>query len=542
MAIAAALLLLAANINHARAAEIELTPGRLKAEIRLPADGAGQASGSRIFVDIALTTRRRRDEAQFDLTVTGGEIIKITGKRLDISGRGASRQVTVNRLRRRRTRNIKVEIRLGPPAEIGSLANDASASTDLEQTAAATLQLTLHDPESEDSEDFTARWPLTFCARNYHLGLSQISTGIAKKMLAAQARLRTKDKSLPGYWLTTSRRLGRPRLNREERKVVRFLAEFVDRRGYAPEFGDNGRYRWLTYRVSNDLNNYITQPIYPALCTGANQLLTFHKRNMRGFHKRTAQVLAIVEQAKKLAKGRVEAVFNRARETKLAWLTQQREQERQRAAAAARTAELAAAQATAQSAIETDGQKNVASATGDSPAPASKASSDNGTTPFPGKASLQLQKPVPSISNESVAQEPQKVVPDSYLAMIKALAAVALPAERRFEIGVETKPLPALRAMLDELRKVKARLWRPRGRYKRGRNRQNRQSNATGQPLAAWNDRKVFYDTLAALQLIEAGIYADKLSARYQGINDGIDKTIAAIDETHKRNCTCGNE
>lgn len=198
---------------------------------------------------------------------------------------------------------------------------------------------------------------LADCAQRYYAALQDIRGGTAKKLSPALKQVRRLDRDLPGRWLFTEtlirgrgadnrlidgdrvcvnevRKGGRgrclewgplqparppaepvfavPPLSSDERRLSASILMFVRTRGALPEWFGEGRYGWVAQRVATDLTAYLRQPPNPALCSGANEMLSFFVSNMGALRKRILEVAELDRSARTLAWAKVRAVHGDA--------------------------------------------------------------------------------------------------------------------------------------------------------------------------------------------------------------------------------------
>lgn len=96
-----------------------------------------------------------------------------------------------------------------------------------------------------------------------------------------------------------------PPMSKDEAKLSKQLAEFVQNKGAPPEFLSNGKYTIMSERVAGDLESYLTQPPHAALCTGAEEFLEFLDDQLPLLRKRAGDVAEMEPLARALAGSRI---------------------------------------------------------------------------------------------------------------------------------------------------------------------------------------------------------------------------------------------
>jgi hypothetical protein len=71
---------------------------------------------------------------------------------------------------------------------------------------------------------------------------------------------------------------------------------------------------WALGKIGSDLDNYLAQPINPAICTGAPGLADWYEKRLADFVKRGEKLNALTSDATRLAQDKVETVFRLVRE------------------------------------------------------------------------------------------------------------------------------------------------------------------------------------------------------------------------------------
>lgn len=183
------------------------------------------------------------------------------------------------------------------------------------------------------------------CASSYHAALSAVHAASGDRMARAVKAMGRVDAALPGRWLfwgppgqsgrqrietrrqcvVLEARGGRTRCARfeerllpgpipaqvpakapgaEELKALRFVDETVRGKGALVEFGANGRYKVMSERFADDVRIYTSQPVHPALCTGAGDLLEFYREALAPLRKRISVVADATQRVRRLAASR----------------------------------------------------------------------------------------------------------------------------------------------------------------------------------------------------------------------------------------------
>jgi hypothetical protein len=214
-------------------------------------------------------------------------------------------------------------------------------------------QITPPDRAGASSREMSSALPapVTACSVAYHKALSEIRDGFPTRVELAHRLLHDADPQLPGRWLFTGfssfsapataaawaednrscvaphSRGARARCKRwevengsqlagqsarplpveGERRLLRSLAEFVRGRRAVTDRGGDGRPTWATQRVAGELEAYVGQPVHPALCSGALEILDFYAGRLASFRKHMKAVADLDAAARELARTRVAA-------------------------------------------------------------------------------------------------------------------------------------------------------------------------------------------------------------------------------------------
>jgi hypothetical protein len=232
------------------------------------------------------------------------------------------------------------------------------------------------------------------------------------------------------------------------------LNDFVVARTSIPEIGNNGRYNWLVARVASDLRLYIGQPLHPALCNGAPQMLDFYKGELAPLEKRMSDVRLLPDNVRKLLAVRLDEV------SKL-------------------TPESAPLVATA-----------------------------------------------------------------DYVALITTLTRLVVGAEKAAPLAEENTPikrLAAAKALLLYAEAAALATERDKAKLEEIARLEPTPTAVVAPPAAARQSAALLAPVLAALRLVEAGIYADLFVARYGKLDQSLYGVIHETRTAHGKSCTCAD-
>ncbi|KAB2850418.1 MAG: hypothetical protein F9K44_04965 [Hyphomicrobiaceae bacterium] len=97
-------------------------------------------------------------------------------------------------------------------------------------------------------------------------------------------------------------------LARQERAVLALADQLVRAGGVIADLAPTGRFGWVTARVSADLKTFAAQPLRPAICTGAAELLDYFNANLVALSKQAKSLQEAVNVAREIAAIRVGAL------------------------------------------------------------------------------------------------------------------------------------------------------------------------------------------------------------------------------------------
>jgi len=280
------------------------------------------AAGSAAFTQIKLSTdvtARKGVAADLLFEAEQGEIVSIAGSGVKTDGEGRSMRARVGELRKGRDRVVLVEVKLAP-----------------ESGKTSKLKITLRALAEKPNSDALAAaaapeamteisWRVKDCAGGYYGALQDIKGNDALRVSDKWKEASKADPALPKRWLFEPRAERRTRRRRSEpevtaaspvknqRAIFNEAGKFV-RTATDPALDRDANLGWVLGKVSSDLENYLSQPANPAICTGALGLADYYEKRLDGLSKRGGRLGELAADAKTLAQSRVEAAFTAARE------------------------------------------------------------------------------------------------------------------------------------------------------------------------------------------------------------------------------------
>jgi hypothetical protein len=307
----------AASPAHAAAVKT-LEAGDVRAELLTIGADKALTAGSGAFAQIKLSTdaaARKGVSAEVVVEAEHGEVASIGGAGLKTETEGRTMRARVDGLRKGRSRNLLVEVKLPPEGQ--------------ERT---TLKVTLRSPANPGkagepaaaSEDATAiSWSVKDCAGGYYGALQQIRDNADWRATEQWKEASKADDSLPKGWVFAPREERRSRRRRRSQtdvaaptkseRAIFAEAGRLARAGKDPALDRNGDLGWALGKISADLDSYLSQPTNPAICTGALGMTDYYTKRLAALAKRGERLEQLVAEAKTLAQGKVEAAFAAAR-------------------------------------------------------------------------------------------------------------------------------------------------------------------------------------------------------------------------------------
>ena len=309
----------------------KISAGPFVAYVRAENFGDTATAGASAFIDILVTAApdNKAKAVAIDLAADGGEVVQVThakGAQLVSSAAGKRALVPLGAGGKV---VLQVEYKL-------KRADDGKAEN--------RLRVTLVDPANGASEQATMAlaWLVADCAGDYHQGLQQIvsSNNGAEKLAYDAARL--VDGGFPGAWIFAPKGVPLPAkakgkiacanpvktLNKKRRLVLTcpvpvieetvalastvpeppqgmpakailaLASDYVKAKGAVAALQKKGRYERLVYNIARDLNNFMSQPEHPALCSGTDFMVDYFE----GFSKRFRDDIATVVSARAAAR------------------------------------------------------------------------------------------------------------------------------------------------------------------------------------------------------------------------------------------------
>ncbi len=499
--------------KQGKAAKTELSAGLIRAKLLNAQDGTTYAAGDRAFVELRVRSsgRRRRGvrSATFEFVADGGVIRAISGRYVRTRRDGDVYVAEVRKLRRNQDRVLLVEVDMTRPP-------DATA-----EKVQNTLRVTLRAPKVASPPSVTLVWQVAMCAAGYHKALSGLRQGQVDTLLPALRSVRKKDVALPGRWLfwkqtrrsRRSRRTclrwkryrrtrgdrvriirrctrwARKRLaktspvqidpsapSKEELALKRFIGAFVVDRGAAPELARDGKFGWVTQRLTYDLRTFTGQPPHPALCSGTPNMLAYFARRAEDLGRRQKAVATVQAGTTDLLATRIKAAYEIRKAHKI----------------------------------------EIPQAPAATPPDASGARGKSDVKPArPGKVAVgaDAAKPIAPAVLPIVLAMPAGPTSEVQLdRQVIYLAGLVLPVEALGALRDETDPIAALKMARTLLR------------------------SDTIKHVPA----SVMQATLAAFRMLETAAYIERLQQRYDLLVRPLFASLSAIKTSHAKSCTCG--
>jgi hypothetical protein len=309
-----------AATGDAAAAEpaTRLQAGDVRAQLLTMGSGKPLTAGSSAFAQIRLSTEisaRKGANAEILVEAENGEVSSVTGTGAKIESEGKAVRARVEGLRRNRDRTLLVEVRL-PAAPAGR----------------TTLKVTLRalpapgksgGPIAPAAEAGTSiSWSVKDCAGGYYAALQQIRDNAEWRASEKWKDAAKADDTLPKGWVFAPKEERRSRNRRgrsdaaaatKTERAILAEAGRLARAGRDPALDRDGDLGWVLGKVSGDLDNYLAQPINPAICTGAIGMTDYYTQRLAALGKRGDRLAQLAAEAKPLAQTRVEVAFAAAR-------------------------------------------------------------------------------------------------------------------------------------------------------------------------------------------------------------------------------------
>jgi hypothetical protein len=296
-----------------------LQAGEIRADLLTLGSGKTLTAGSSAFAQIRLSTDaagRKGVNADILVEAENGEVSAVAGTGVKTESEGKAVRARLEGLRRNRDRSLLVEVKLPAAPAAGR----------------TTLKMTLRalpapgksgEPAAPAAEaDTSISWSVKDCAGGYYAALQQIRDNADWRAGEKWKGAAKADDSLPKGWVfapeeerRSRRRRGRgdvSALSKAERAILAEAGRLA-RAGRDPALDRDGDLGWVLGKVSADLDNYLSQPINPAICTGAIGMTDYYTRRLAALGTRGERLAQLAAEAKILAQTRVEAAFAAAR-------------------------------------------------------------------------------------------------------------------------------------------------------------------------------------------------------------------------------------
>lgn len=290
----------------AKPAQKELVAGPVKATVTVLRSNRPFPVGGAAFARIELSNKGKAAHATADLHLESAtaEIRSVTGPKIEVSGDGNTRTVTIGRIQKLKPTIVLVELALG--AETAGKPN--------------ALNVQLRSAGSEDAKTRFS-WDVTDCAGDYYAHIVRVRKGSGSSIADAMEAARKRDATRPGHWLfppsaVSARKGGKclksvRRWNRRrgryvyictqyekretdititsvpfEKRVYNFASRFVRSRAVDRELAPTRDSGWATTRISKNLQGFLSQEKHPAICTGSLEYFDYFGKRMQGFLQR----------------------------------------------------------------------------------------------------------------------------------------------------------------------------------------------------------------------------------------------------------------
>jgi hypothetical protein len=303
---------------------LTFTVGGIGGTLTATSPGAVYMAGGSAFVQLSLTSEddsKVGAAAELRLEAERGEIAQISGVGVDDegnAGQGPARIAHIEGLRKGKTRNVLVEVRL----QTGSGPAPTALRLGLRQTAGKVM--TRIGEASGDRREWTVAisWPVAECGTNFQAALTTIGENGGKDLRKLWRQVASADTSMPRRWLfkpDIPRRNARDEDDRpgslparEVRAIYQEAAEIASA-GYERLLRRNGPYDWILSKTADDLSKYFTQEFKPAICTGAPGFAAYYEAKLVPLGKRRERLASLVVAAERLARETAAAAFESLR-------------------------------------------------------------------------------------------------------------------------------------------------------------------------------------------------------------------------------------
>jgi hypothetical protein len=294
-----------------------LEAGNIRAELLTIGENKTLAAEGAAFAQVKLSTgtaAKKGINAELLVEASHGEVVSITGSGSKAEGNGPAARVQIDGLRKGRDRNLLVEMKL-PKAE--------SDRTTLKVTLRALSDA--GQPAGKEAATEIA-WSIKDCAGGYYGALQEIrnqSEWQATERWKAAAKA---DPNLPKGWLFAPREERRSRRRRRQEPEVTAAspiknqreifaeASKIARAGRDTALDRDGNLGWTLGKASSDLDSYLSQPINPAICTGAPGFADYYEKRLADLVKRGEKLTVLAADAKRLAQDKAATAFRMVRE------------------------------------------------------------------------------------------------------------------------------------------------------------------------------------------------------------------------------------
>lgn len=295
-----------------------LEAGNIRGELLVLGQDKKLPAGSGAFAQLTLSTdstAKRGVDAEIIVEAGEGQAVSITGAGVE-SGRETTR-ARVEGLRKGRNRLVLVEVKLPQSDSETSKVKIVLRSPDKAAGSGA-------DAHKESAAEIA--WTVRDCAGSYASALQKIRQNEALRATEIWKEAARAERDLPRKWLfqaSSERKSRRKRRSEPEttaaspvknqREIYSEAAKFM-RAGRDPALDRKGNLGWVLSKVASDLENYLSQPAKPAICTGAPALADYYEGRLSGLSKHGERLGGLAADAKIMAQSRVENAFRSARD------------------------------------------------------------------------------------------------------------------------------------------------------------------------------------------------------------------------------------
>ena len=261
----------------------------IRGELLTVGEDKALTAGSAAFAQIKLSSdisgrRQRGASAEILVEAENGEVASVAGSGIKTQKDGAAIRARIDGLRKGRERVVLVEVKL--PKE-------AAGPTRLK-----VLLRAASDAPAEAAAEIS--WNIKDCAGGYYGALQQIREKPELNVARLWKEAAAGNPALSRSWLfgkeeRRSRRSRRSRrdgselaTSRKQREILAEAGKLV-RAGKDPMLEADAGLGWVLSKVASDLDAYSSQPLNPAICTGAPGLADWYSGRLESVASESAE-------------------------------------------------------------------------------------------------------------------------------------------------------------------------------------------------------------------------------------------------------------